>query len=61
MGDGDFDSCDFRHHRRLFRRSRVAAEIAGNPVLKILGLAYINDLALGVDHLIDARTLGQRL
>ena len=55
FNDGVLRIGDFRDHdRRLARKPFCRNEILRNPLVEVLGLAYINDIPLGVIIAIDS-------
>ena len=47
------------HHPVLLKRGGLIFKITGNAVLKVFGLADINNLALIVKHFVNAGARGQ--
>ena len=55
----DLDVGDVGHHRHGFRLQPAGAEVAGNPVFQVFGLAHVQQPPLGVVHLVHAGALAQ--
>jgi hypothetical protein len=55
------DTRNLGNHRLLLRGCGLLIKIAGHAVFEVFCLANVKDLAVLIEHFVNARTLGQRL
>ena len=58
-GHRDFNVTDAIDQGHGLRCEPACPEVAGHPVLQVLGLAHVQQLTVPVEHLVDARPAGQ--